>query len=105
MSKPAYYTVCVDNPPKGIKAAQTYPGFTAARTRAQDLAKLGLVAAVYETNAAGAAKKGADPVHVSRPAVARPAPAKPAKPAKTETAPAAAKPVEATKPPRKKAAT
>lgn len=66
MSTPAYYTTCVTDPPKGIRPTQVYGSFSAARDRAKELAGLNLVAAVYETNKAGAARS-AEPLFVARP--------------------------------------
>jgi len=102
----AHYTTCVDNPPKGIKTSQTFGSFTAARDRARELAKINLVAVVYETNEQGAARKGAEPLFVARPTAARPPADKSAKPAaKTKpAAPDAAPTTTAAAVPRKKAA-
>ena len=102
MSKPAHYSTCVDNPPKGIKKVQTFGSFSQARDRARELAKINLVAVVYETNEKGAARTGAEPLFVARPVPVRQSWEKPAKPAKEPAA--AAKPAEAAKPARTKAA-
>lgn len=68
-----FYTVTVDAPPRGVKAAQTFSAYSRAKEKAGDLAKAhGIVAAVYETNAEGRAKRGAEPVHIARPAATRP---------------------------------
>jgi len=68
-----FYTVTVDTPPRGVKAAQTFAAYSKAKERAGELAKAhGIVAAVYETTAEGRAKRGAEPVHICRPPAARP---------------------------------
>jgi hypothetical protein len=85
MSTPSYYATCTTDPPKGIKPVQVYGSFSAARERAKELARINLVAAVYECNKAGAAKS-AEPLFVARPERSKPTEAKTNKPSKPKDA-------------------
>lgn len=73
MSTPRHYTVVCEKAPKGYKKLQVCPAFSTAMERAKQLAALGQVAAVYETDAEGRARRGDAPVYVARPKHDKPA--------------------------------